>query len=640
MTDSPIHPFTHSPVAHSPVAESPSLGEDRESPLLGEDSFQQVLALERKRSERSGKPVLLMLLNLRNFGLHPVSHKLLSQLNALLFAVTRETDIKGWYANQLILGVIYTEIGNADLLEARDTIYRKVDEGLGDILSGEERRQVEITFEAFVGREPRQLPESVPSDFRFPRRKASTGAASVSPVQGVTSFLKHRGILIVGDVLLIGAVCILSAWIHQGAPFGLFTEAPAAFMVQLGLLLAGLFLFGQYHVRHLSRWREGFTRTALAVCLAAVCALALSFLAFPWPAGLPLPALEAALVWALLATYRLVYARLLLPAGAREPALILGNGNLGKSVCQLLGTPLSPYEVRGCLVDGYSGESSHSSQPGILGGLDQIGETAAALGIRTLILALPRRRSQHVVRRVLEARLSGMEVIDMPDLCERLTGRVPLQYIEDQWLLLADGFSLLSKVAVQRVKRLIDVVVAGLVLLITSPVAAVIALAIRLDSRGPVFYQEERLGRNGRLFSLWSFRTLGAPMTEQGNGSQRPGEPGVTRVGRWLRFLHLDRLPQIWNVFKGDMSLVGPSPERSELARELGRQIPYYAVRHTVAPGLTGWARIKYPHEASYADALCRFEYDLYYLKNMSILLDLKILFRTIGMTLLGEAPR
>ena len=612
----------------------------QEHPLLGEDSFQQVLALERKRSERSGNPVLLMLLNLKDLGNHHASRNLLSHLSSALYAVTRETDIKGWYANHLILGVIYTEIGNTDLQEARDTIYRKVDECLRDILTGEQRQQVEISFDAFLGNEPQQLAESVLTDFRFSRSKASTGVAAASPMHCFTSFLRHRGVLMVGDVMLVGLACFLSAWIRVGAPFNIFAEAPVAYSATLCLVLASLFIFDQYNALHLSRWRETLTRTALAVCLAALCSAAISFYVPQWQSGFPLYALEAGLVWVFLATFRVVYARLFVPAEARMPALVLGNGNLGKNVCQLLSTPFSPYDVQGCLVDGHSGESDESRKLGILGSLDQIGETAGTLGIRTLIVALPRHRSQHIVRRILEARLNGMEIIDMPDLYERLTGRVPLQYIEDQWLLFADGFSLLSRVAVQRVKRLIDLIFSSLVLLITLPAAAIIALAIRLDSSGPVFYQEERIGKSGHHFYVWNFRSLCSHAGENGNSSARQGDPRATRVGRWLRLLRIDQLPQIWNVFKGDMSLVGPSPERPELARELNRQIPYYSVRHTVPPGITGWAHIKYPYGASFEDALRRLEYDLYYIKNMSIFLDLKILFRTIGMALLGEAPR
>jgi exopolysaccharide biosynthesis polyprenyl glycosylphosphotransferase len=244
------------------------------------------------------------------------------------------------------------------------------------------------------------------------------------------------------------------------------------------------------------------------------------------------------------------------------------------------------------------------------------------------------------MRSILEARLLGVEVLDMPQLYQRLAAKIPVQYIEDRWLLFSDGFSLLSRGYVQKIKRILDVIFSALLLTIAAPLIVITTIAIRLDSPGPVFYKQQRVGKRCRIFTVHKFRSMTYNAEESGAKWAKKRDPRVTRVGRLIRFCRIDEIPQIWNVFIGNMSLVGPRPERPEFVKVLDSQIPYYGIRHTVTPGITGWAQIKYPYGASIDDASRKLEYDLYYIKNMSILLDLKILLRTIGVVLLGEGAR
>jgi len=622
-----------------PRAPLVSFPDDREPILLGEDSFQQVLALEKKRTERSGTPILLMLINLKDVLRGPEREPLTTRIASALFAVTRETDVKGWYASNLILGVICTELGSAGLPEARDIIQHKVDERFRDILGTEQMRRVRLSFEAFCGKGQQELPAGSPSDIQLYQKETPKEATAKSR-PAAAALLRHRGILLAADLVLIGLACFVSLWVRVGTPLNVFEEYTGACLATLLQYLAGLFIFDQYNPHRLCRWRDTFTRIGLAVCLGILVASAFFYIAPQWQFGRGVLAIQAGLVWLFLFLFRVGYARLFLAMEPRVPALVLGNGNLGNNVCKLLASPFSPFEVKGCLIDGGIGMVGGNGAPTVLGGLDRIGETATELGIKTIIIALPRQRSHRVIRKVLEARLNGIEVIDLPNLYERLTDRVPVQYIEDQWLLFADGFYLISKPYVQKLKRLIDLGFSSLMLVATFPLALTVALAIRLDSPGPVFYRQERTGKNNRVFTVWKFRSMCANAEAQGAKWAQKRDPRITRVGRWLRIFRIDELPQIWNVFKGEMSLVGPRPERPEFVRELNRQIPYYTVRHTVPPGITGWAQVQYPYGASLEDALRKLEYDLYYIKNMSILLDLKILLRTIGVVLLGEGAR
>jgi exopolysaccharide biosynthesis polyprenyl glycosylphosphotransferase len=178
-------------------------------------------------------------------------------------------------------------------------------------------------------------------------------------------------------------------------------------------------------------------------------------------------------------------------------------------------------------------------------------------------------------------------------------------------------------------------------LLITAPVILITAIAIKLDSRGPVFFKQERIGENGRIFKVYKFRSMRTD-AELNSGPvwAQEDDPRITRVGRIIRNLRIDEIPQMWNVLKGDMSFVGPRPERPHFVNELRKSVPYYDQRHTVKPGITGWAQVLYPYGASEDDALQKLKYDLYYVKHMSVVMDLLIVVKTIKIVLFGRGSR
>jgi sugar transferase (PEP-CTERM system associated) len=222
---------------------------------------------------------------------------------------------------------------------------------------------------------------------------------------------------------------------------------------------------------------------------------------------------------------------------------------------------------------------------------------------------------------------------------ERLRGRVPVDALKGSWLVYADGFRQDWWRTFE--KRLVDIVGSLVLLSVTLPVMAVAAIATFLESGFPVLYRQERVGRGGKTFVIWKFRSMypdaeadGAPRWAQ------PDDPRVTRVGRFLRKSRIDELPQLLNVLKGDLSLVGPRPERPAFVAQLAREIPFYSARHSVKPGVTGWAQVRYAYGASREEAKKKLEYDLYYIKNHTLLLDVLILFETVRVVLRGEGAR
>ena len=264
---------------------------------------------------------------------------------------------------------------------------------------------------------------------------------------------------------------------------------------------------------------------------------------------------------------------------------------------------------------------------------------ARRLGANEIVVALDDRRNGLPIRELLDCRLDGIGVIDDASFLERESGRISLANLHPSWLIFSDGFR--AGPLATAAKRAIDVGLALGALVALAPVLLLVAAAVRLDSRGPVFYRQRRVGLDGRTFEIVKFRSMVADAERDGRprwASRR--DPRVTRVGRLLRRARLDELPQVLNVLRGEMSFVGPRPERPEFVAELAAAIPYYRFRHQARPGLTGWAQINYHYGASIEDSRTKLEYDLYYLKHRNLALDLLILLQTVRIVLAGEGAR
>ena len=257
-----------------------------------------------------------------------------------------------------------------------------------------------------------------------------------------------------------------------------------------------------------------------------------------------------------------------------------------------------------------------------------------------IIVAVPGTLSRETLEVLLEARTHGVPVTDIIEPYEALTGRVPVNHISQEWLAFASGF-LPTRRFEAKLKRLMDVAFSLTLLALFVPVGLVVALLVRLDSPGPLFHRQRRVGANSRVFEIVKFRTMRAD-AERATGAvwATKNDARITRVGKWLRLSRLDEFPQLLNVLRGDMSLVGPRPERPEFVRLLAERVPYYELRHLVKPGITGWAQIRYPYASSVEDARIKLEYDLYYLRHRTPLFDLRIMAKTISVLLFAQGSR
>jgi sugar transferase (PEP-CTERM system associated) len=326
-------------------------------------------------------------------------------------------------------------------------------------------------------------------------------------------------------------------------------------------------------------------------------------------------------------------------ASARTRILIFGAGNAARDVSETLKKNDPNADIVG-FVPGPNEKEAAVPPHRILALDDTLPAMAQRLAVDEIVVALTERRSGSMpLRQLLDCKVSGTKVYDLNTHFEKTLGQIRIDYLNASWLIFGDGFN--QGAWRTGVKRVFDLFCATLLLLLATPIMLVTAVLIKLESPGPVLYRQERTGLNGRSFSIAKFRSMR-------NDAEKDGKPvwaaandaRVTRVGAIIRRLRIDELPQLFNVLLGEMSLVGPRPERPYFVEQLTQEIPFYALRHSVKPGVTGWAQVRYPYGATVEDSQEKLQYDLYYVKNHTLFLDLVVLMETVSVVLTGKGAR
>jgi sugar transferase (PEP-CTERM system associated) len=331
--------------------------------------------------------------------------------------------------------------------------------------------------------------------------------------------------------------------------------------------------------------------------------------------------------------WRAMYSWLVQQSYFRERVYVLGTGERA----QRLLNGLRRRSELGIEVVGWTGdiegELTRESVAKHLVGLAQKN------GVHRVIVAMPDRRGTLPVEELLDLRLAGVKVEEATSWLEKITGRIEVEQLYPSWLIFADGFRFSS--FFRLVRRVLNFFLALVGLVIALPLLPFIALAVKLGSPGPMLYRQKRVGRGGATFYCYKFRTMRQDAeADTGATWATDNDPRITRVGKFLRSSRLDEIPQLWCVLKGDMHFVGPRPERPEFVEWLSKEIPYYGVRHTVRPGITGWAQVQYKYGNTLEDAREKLQYDLFYIKNASVGLDFWIAFQTIKIVLLGRGAK
>lgn len=321
--------------------------------------------------------------------------------------------------------------------------------------------------------------------------------------------------------------------------------------------------------------------------------------------------------------------------GLKKRLLILGTGQLAVDLCHVIEAQNRwLIDIVGFLDGKPERIGERLVTPGIIGTYDQLDQVVERHRVDTIVVCLEDRRSVLPVQSLLDFKAMGLEILDGHHFFEEASGRLSIDSLRPSALIFSTGFR--RRLVSLMGKRLLDAVISSVGLVVLVPLFIIIAGLIRLDSPGPVFYRQVRVGLRGRPYMIWKFRSMRQDAEKSGPRWAQANDPRISRVGWWLRKTRIDEFPQLVNVLRGEMSLVGPRPERPVFVQELRTSIPYYDIRHTVRPGVTGWAQVKFRYGASQEDSHTKLQYDLYYVKNLSLLLDLRILVQTIRVMMLG----
>jgi sugar transferase (PEP-CTERM system associated) len=355
--------------------------------------------------------------------------------------------------------------------------------------------------------------------------------------------------------------------------------------------------------------------------------------------GRGIAAMSGPAVFALMLGSRAILSKTSLLLYGPKRVLVVGTGATGISaVREIISRPELNLKVEGFLDERGENIGKSLVNPGIIGAVGEVQSIVHDRRIDSIILSLKERRGNMPVSELLHLKFGGVEVEDAHSFIEKVTGRIHLEHLSPSWLILSDGFR--KSQFLYAVKRSFDIVIALVSFVLTLPLMILVAIAIWLESGGPVLFQQERTGFKGRTFKIMKFRSMCHSAEEGGPVWAASDDKRVTRVGRFIRKYRLDELPQIINVLRGEMSLVGPRPERPHFCQLLGENIPFFQLRHTVRPGITGWAQVKYQYGASVEESKTKLEYDFFYIKHMSIVLDLAILFETAKVMIYGRGAK
>ena len=318
--------------------------------------------------------------------------------------------------------------------------------------------------------------------------------------------------------------------------------------------------------------------------------------------------------------------------------LALGASDLALStVKKILDHPEFGIKVVGFVTDGSSADDISGVNAEILGSYDDIKDLVKKHDVSLIIVGLSDSRKKLPIDDLLDLKTKGTSIESVEDFFERVTGKIPVENLRPSWLVFNSGFNISKNILLK--KRILSILLCIVLLILTLPILLLTMIAVKLDSKGPVFYKQKRVGRNGRVFNLVKFRSMRQDAEkETGPVWSTPGNDSrVTRVGRFLRRTRIDELPQIFNVLLGDMDMVGPRPERPVFVDQLSKEIPYYPLRHAVKPGVSGWAQVNYGYASKLEHTIEKLQYDLFYIKNLSLALDLLVIFETVKTVLVRK---
>lgn len=449
---------------------------------------------------------------------------------------------------------------------------------------------------------------------------------------------KKKILLFAGDVLLISLAFLLAEMIR----FRVFTWDLTAY-AGTGAIIVAAHLLG-FYLADLYNFELSFSTARyafrfLAAITIVTLALATVFFFLPsMTAGRIIFLLNYIFVGLLAFSWRLLFEWWLKNILKRpNKLLIIGAGKAGMELYDFV-KDRDNFQITGFVDD----DRSKAEIKGLpyMGATGMLKELVGSTKVNMVILAAMRIENPSLISSIIDCKMKGVRVLDLPSFYEVFAGNIPVEHTNKLWFVSNPIAGVEQSVYNVRIKKVIDLTLATIGLGLSLPLCALISIAIKMESEGPVFYRQNRVGLRDETFEIIKFRSMNVGAEKNGAVWAIKNDSRVTRVGKVIRKLRLDEIPQMWNVLKGEMSFIGPRPERPEFVSGLTEKIPFYSLRHSVRPGITGWAQVSYPYGASDRDAVEKLKYDLFYIKNVSPLMDFHILIKTVRVVLLGKGAR
>ena len=450
---------------------------------------------------------------------------------------------------------------------------------------------------------------------------------------------KRLILLIFGDLLIVNGSIFLSAILRLGvsAGWGYIQSNPWSFILTGMIYIMVFFSTELYDIRKDFKSIGNVMAITLASASAFVITTLLFYMNWSLRIGRGVFILNGVLITLFIIGWRILYSYLLEQPIFKRNVLIVGAGWAGKTILQeinrlqksglrTVGFIDDDPQKKGKLIDGVP----------VLGDRYTIDKVIRKKGVDLIVAAITHEKHADLIKALINCSWKGIDIVDMPAIYEQLTGKIPFKHINNMWMLhIAIGK---PKLYSRLIKPILEAIIASILFILLVPVMVVLAIVIKCDSRGRIFYTQERIGKDGRKFIIMKFRTM-VENAESVTGAvyAADNDPRITKIGRFLRKWRLDEIPQLVNVIKGDMGLIGPRPEREVFIREFEEKIPFYTQRLLVRPGLTGWAQVKFPYASSIEQTEEKLQYDLYYIKNMSFILDFVVFLKTIRVVLFGK---
>jgi sugar transferase (PEP-CTERM system associated) len=450
---------------------------------------------------------------------------------------------------------------------------------------------------------------------------------------------KIKTLLFAGDLFLISISIYISFIIRLQNMDSLPKHAFAA-LIAVSSYIVVFYVFDLYDLTYKFKRAVFLARFILAL-IAGTLSLSTIFYLLPgWKLGRGFLVIISFFVFLLVFLWRLVFYAFIGPPKSANRIIIVGSGVSGEAIYDVIRTKSNFFRIVGFLDDKPELHNTKIRSHEVLGDSSLLSIMTNNNEIDTAVIAIKHEKNRDLLRQIVYAKMKGLDIYDMPRLYEELTGKLPINHMGDAWMSYTTFKGIRKDLYTLHIKRIADIMLSLTGLTLLSPLMLLTAFAIKLDSRGPVFYRQKRVGQNDSIFELLKFRSMSMDAESAGAVWAQVDDPRVTRVGRIIRKTRIDEVPQMWNVLKGEMSFIGPRPERPEFVAELAKEIPFYSFRHSVKSGITGWAQIKYRYGASQEDSFEKLQYDLYYIKNLSIFLDVQILLQTIKVVLFGQGAR